>query len=150
MRSIVRDDRERKLCGSCRPSTLKELPRKRVCSEIQSEPLPKLCLTVRKLHRITVAIQDCTEWIARVVSSRRLSLAILSFFLLCFLLLQGCAGLAVSESKLMADGRQPAELPMNFRTLGPDRRFSELSSMAVAKQLRARRSGEPPRTSRVS
>jgi predicted acylesterase/phospholipase RssA len=82
-------------------------------------------------------------WIGRVVSLRGVSLAILCFFLLCFLALQGCAGLAVSQSKLMADGRQPAELPMTFRTLGPDHRFSELSSVVVADQLRARRSAEP-------
>ena len=32
---------------------------------------------------------------------------------------------------------------MTFRTLGPDHRFSELSSVAAAEQLRAQRSGEP-------
>lgn len=66
--------------------------------------------------------------------------------LFCFvssLLLQGCAGLAVSESQRSIDGQQPAELPMTFRTLSPDRRFSELSSAAAAEQLRALHPGEP-------
>jgi len=53
-------------------------------------------------------------WIRRVVSSRNLSLAILSFFFLPTL--QG--GLAVGESKLMADGRQSAELSMTLSHVG--------------------------------
>jgi predicted acylesterase/phospholipase RssA len=65
------------------------------------------------------------------------------FCFLCFLLLQGCAGLAVRESKTSIGGQQPADLPMTFRTLGPDHRFSELSSAAVAERLRALRPGEP-------
>jgi predicted acylesterase/phospholipase RssA len=59
------------------------------------------------------------------------------------MLLQGCAGLAVGESKSSMDGRQPAELPMTFRTLGPDHRFSELSSTTAAGRLRILRAGEP-------
>jgi predicted acylesterase/phospholipase RssA len=65
------------------------------------------------------------------------------------MLLQGCAGLAVGESKSSIDGRQAmdgrpaAELPMTFRTLGPDHRFSELSSTTAAERLRILRAGEP-------
>src|ERR1700722_4379429 len=65
------------------------------------------------------------------------------------MLLQGCAGLAVGESKPSSDGRQamdgrpPAALPMTFRTLGPDQRFSELSSTPAAERLRLLRAGEP-------
>jgi predicted acylesterase/phospholipase RssA len=61
----------------------------------------------------------------------------------CFLMLEGCAGLALSESKPSVDGRQPAERPMAFRTLGSDRQFSELSSVTAAEQLRATRAGKP-------
>jgi predicted acylesterase/phospholipase RssA len=69
--------------------------------------------------------------------------------LIALILLQGCAGLAVGESKTSMDGqqsmdrRQPAELPMTFRTLGPDHRFSELSSKTAAERLRILRAGEP-------
>ena len=77
------------------------------------------------------------------VAGHKLSPAAILFCFLCFLLLQGCAGLAVRESKTSIDGRQPAELPMTFRTLGPDHRFSELSSAAAAERLRALRPGEP-------
>jgi predicted acylesterase/phospholipase RssA len=65
------------------------------------------------------------------------------FCFVCLLLLQGCAGLAVHESKNSIDGQQPTELPMTFRTLGPDLRFSELSSAAAAERLRALHPGEP-------
>jgi predicted acylesterase/phospholipase RssA len=82
-------------------------------------------------------------WIDRLVSPRRPSLAILLFCLVCLTLLQGCAGLAVSEAKSQNDGRLLGELPMSFRTMGADRRFSELSSAAVAEQLRTLRAGEP-------
>jgi predicted acylesterase/phospholipase RssA len=81
-------------------------------------------------------------WISRIVP-HRLSPSIVLFCLLCLLLLQGCAGLAVGVSNTSIDGRQPAELPMTFRTLGPDHQFSELSSTAVAERLRALRPGEP-------
>jgi predicted acylesterase/phospholipase RssA len=82
-------------------------------------------------------------WIERAVSPRRLSLGIPVFCLVCLLLLQGCAGLAVSESNSSVDARQGAELPMPFRTLGTDRRFSELPSPVVAEHLRTLRAGEP-------
>jgi hypothetical protein len=82
-------------------------------------------------------------WIGRVISPRRLSLATLLFCLVCLTVLQGCAGLAVSEAKSSDEARQGAELPMLFRTLGTDRRFSELSSTAVAEHLRTLRAGEP-------
>jgi predicted acylesterase/phospholipase RssA len=65
------------------------------------------------------------------------------------MLLQGCAGLAVGESKSSmdgqrsVDGRPSAELPMTFRTLGPDHRFSELSSATAAERLHILRAGEP-------
>jgi predicted acylesterase/phospholipase RssA len=82
-------------------------------------------------------------WIGPIVSRYRLSPAILLFCLLCLLVLEGCAGLAVGESTSLVDGRQPAEQPMTFRTLGSDRRFSELSSATAAQQLRAARAGSP-------
>jgi predicted acylesterase/phospholipase RssA len=68
--------------------------------------------------------------------------AIVLFCLLCALLLEGCAGLALSESKSSVDERQPAERPMSFRTLGADQQFSELSSVTAAEQLRAARPGK--------
>jgi predicted acylesterase/phospholipase RssA len=70
---------------------------------------------------------------------------ILSFFLcfVCMLVLEGCAGLALGESKSSADGRQPVERPMTFRTLGANQQFSELSSVTAAEQLRAARAGKP-------
>lgn len=61
----------------------------------------------------------------------------------CLALLEGCAGLALSESKSSIDGRQPAERPMTFRTLGSDQKFFELSSVTAAEQLRAARAGKP-------
>jgi predicted acylesterase/phospholipase RssA len=76
------------------------------------------------------------------VDSQKLSAAIV-LIAFCFLVLEGCAGLALSESKPSVDGRQPAERPMAFRTLGSDQQFSELSSVTAAEQLRARRPGKP-------
>ena len=87
-------------------------------------------------------VRKARTWIGRVISPRRLSIAILLLCLVCLLMLQGCAGLAVSEAKSSDDGRQGVELPMPFRTLGTDHRFSELSSTAVADQLRTLRAGE--------
>jgi predicted acylesterase/phospholipase RssA len=58
------------------------------------------------------------------------------------LALQGCAGLAVSEMTSSDDGREPADPPMTFRTLGADHRFSELSSTTVAERARMLRAGE--------
>ena len=74
---------------------------------------------------------------------RRVSLAVLPLCLSCLLVLEGCAGLALGESKSSVGGRQPAELPMTFRTLGSDHQFSELSSVTAAEQLRAARAGKP-------
>jgi predicted acylesterase/phospholipase RssA len=57
-------------------------------------------------------------------------------------MLEGCAGLAVRESKSSVDVRQPVERPMTFRTLGSDQQFSELSSVTAAEQLRDTRAGK--------
>src|SRR5260221_5692407 len=81
-------------------------------------------------------------WVRRFVA-HRLSPAIVLFCILCLLLLQGCAGLALKQSKSSVDRRQPAERPMTFRTLGSDQHFSELSSVIVAERLRAARAGKP-------
>jgi predicted acylesterase/phospholipase RssA len=66
----------------------------------------------------------------------RFSAVVVLFCFLC-LVLQGCAGLALGESKSSRDGRRPVGLPMTFRTLGADQQFSELSSVTAAGQLRA-------------
>jgi predicted acylesterase/phospholipase RssA len=81
--------------------------------------------------------------LSRTVARHRLSAAIVLFCFLCLLVLEGCAGLALSESKSSVDGRQPAERPMSFRTLGSNQQFSELSSVTAAEQLRAARGGRP-------
>jgi predicted acylesterase/phospholipase RssA len=81
-------------------------------------------------------------WVSQIVP-HGLSPAIVLFCFLCLLVLQGCAGFAVSESKSSVDGRQPAERPMTFRTLGSDQKFSELSSVIVAERLRAASAGKP-------
>ena len=81
-------------------------------------------------------------WVSQIVP-HRLSPAIVLFCFLCLLALEGCAGLALSESESSVDGRQPAQLPMTFRTLGSDQQFSELSSVIAAEQLRASRAGKP-------
>src|SRR5260221_13720300 len=65
-------------------------------------------------------------WVRRFVA-HRLSPAIVLFCFLCLLVLQGCAGFALKESKSSVDRRQPAERPMTFRTLGSDQHFSERS-----------------------
>ena len=69
-----------------------------------------------------------------------LSLFLCLFFLL---VLEGCAGLALSDSKSSIDGRQHADRPMTFRTLGSDQQFAELSSVIAAQQLRAAHPGKP-------
>src|ERR1700723_2738130 len=81
-------------------------------------------------------------WVSRVIS-HRVSPAIVLFCCLCLLMLEGCAGLALSDSKASVDVRQPAERLMTFRTLGSDQQFSELSSVTAAGQLRALRAGKP-------
>jgi predicted acylesterase/phospholipase RssA len=88
-------------------------------------------------------------WVSRI-APHRLSLAIVFFYFLCLLLLQGCAGLAVGELKSSVDGRPLAERPMTFRTLGSDRQFSELSSVTAAGQLRAAHAGKPVTTLALS
>jgi predicted acylesterase/phospholipase RssA len=82
-------------------------------------------------------------WIGCAISPHRLSLPTLVLCLVCLLLLQGCAGLAVSDAQSSVEGGQGAELPMAFRTLGADHRFLELSSTAAAEHLRTLRAGEP-------
>jgi predicted acylesterase/phospholipase RssA len=59
------------------------------------------------------------------------------------ILLEGCAGLALSESRSPVDWQRPADRPMTIRTLGPDHRFSEVSSAAVAEHLRATHAAGP-------
>src|SRR5258708_15909829 len=54
------------------------------------------------------------------------------------LTLQGCAHTAIRET---TSARQ--EAPNAIRTLGPDQRFSTLSSQNVARRLRAQRAGQP-------
>jgi len=67
----------------------------------------------------------------------RLQIAIL---LTCVSLLssQGCSHIAIREPS-SAQG----EVPNAIRTLGPDQRFSTLSSQRVARRIRAQRAGEP-------
>jgi predicted acylesterase/phospholipase RssA len=57
--------------------------------------------------------------------------------------LQGCAGLAVSESGSSVERRPPAVLPMTIRTLNTEHRFTQISTATVAQQLRALHVGEP-------
>src|SRR5580698_561796 len=81
-------------------------------------------------------------WVSRI-AAHKVSPAIVLFCCVCLLMLEGCAGLARSESKSSVDVRQPAERLMTFRTLGSDQQFSELSSVTAAEQLRATRAGRP-------
>ena len=81
-------------------------------------------------------------WVCRIVA-HRVSPAIVLFFGVWLLMLEGCAGLALGESKSSVDVRQPAERLMTFRTLGSDQQFSELSSVTATEQLRAMRAGKP-------
>jgi predicted acylesterase/phospholipase RssA len=81
-------------------------------------------------------------WFIRIVH-HRLSPAIVFLCFLCLLVLEGCAGLALSESTSSLDARQSEERPMTFRTLGSGQQFSELSSVTAAEQLRAARAGKP-------
>jgi predicted acylesterase/phospholipase RssA len=81
-------------------------------------------------------------WVSRIVA-HSVSPAIVLFCCVCLLMLEGCAGLALGESKSSVDVRQPADRLMTFRTLGSDQQFSELSSVTAAEQLRAVRAGKP-------
>src|SRR6266403_2029506 len=58
--------------------------------------------------------------------------AILFICLVCLLALQGCAGLAVGESRSSVDRQPLVETPLTIRTLDAEHRFSQLSSAAVA------------------
>jgi predicted acylesterase/phospholipase RssA len=81
-------------------------------------------------------------WVSRIIP-HRVSPAIVLFCCVCLLMLEGCAGLALGESKSSVNVLRPAERLMTFRTLGSDQQFSELSSVAAAEQLRAMRAGKP-------
>jgi predicted acylesterase/phospholipase RssA len=52
--------------------------------------------------------------------------------------LQGCARIAIREPT-----SGPGEAPNAIRTLGPDQRFSTVSSQSVARRLRGQRAGQP-------
>ena len=54
------------------------------------------------------------------------------------LALQGCARIDIHEP-----ASAPGEAPNAIRTLGPDRRFSTISSQSVARRLRGQRPGQP-------
>jgi predicted acylesterase/phospholipase RssA len=70
----------------------------------------------------------------------RLASAILLFGLVFLISLQGCAGLAISDSGSARESS--VNLPMTIRTLDQDHRFSQLPSTIVAQRLYAQRSGE--------
>jgi len=97
---------------------------------------------LRTVAGLPAARRTGRKWVSRV-DPYRLSPSIVLFCFICLLVLEGCAGLALSESKSSVDGRQPAERTMTFRTLGSDQQFAELSSVTAAEQLRAARAGEP-------
>jgi predicted acylesterase/phospholipase RssA len=103
-------------------------------------------IDILSLSRTVAALPALHEtgrtWVNRI-NPHQLSPATILFCFVCLLLLEGCAGLALSESQSSVDGRQPADRPMTFRTLGSDQQFSELSSVTAAMQLRAARAGEP-------
>jgi len=54
------------------------------------------------------------------------------------LALQGCARIAIHEPT-----SAPGEAPNAIRTLGPDQRFSTISSQSVARRLRGQHAGQP-------
>jgi predicted acylesterase/phospholipase RssA len=68
----------------------------------------------------------------------RLRFRIAILFSVTLLVLQGCAQTPTREPT-SAQG----EAPHAIRTLGPDQRFSSLSSQSVARRLRAQRAGQP-------
>ena len=57
---------------------------------------------------------------------------------LTLLALQGCARIAIHEPT-----SAPGEAPNAIRTLGPDQRFSTISSQSVARRLRGQHTGQP-------
>lgn len=74
----------------------------------------------------------------------RLARTIQVICLVCTLVMQGCAGLVVSEATPSAtDWQPPLDQPLTIRTLGSDGRFSQLSSASVAEHLRTLHGGEP-------
>jgi predicted acylesterase/phospholipase RssA len=73
----------------------------------------------------------------------RLPTVILLIGVICLFALQGCAGLAVSESSAALQGQASANLPMTVRTLDTIHQFVELSTALVAQRLRTQRSREP-------
>lgn len=91
--------------------------------------------------RLPTTYRTWEPWVSRL-GPRRVAAAIILFCFLCMLVLEGCAGLALSESKSSLDGPSREELPITFRTLGSDRQFSELSSVTAAEQLRAAHEGK--------
>jgi predicted acylesterase/phospholipase RssA len=68
----------------------------------------------------------------------RLRFRIAILFSVTLLVLQGCA-----QTPLREPTSAPREAPDAIRTLGPDQRFSTLSSQSVARRLRAQRAGQP-------
>src|ERR1700733_5391945 len=66
--------------------------------------------------RLPTRHETCESWITRL-GPRRAAAAIILFCFLCMLVLEGCAGLALGESKSSVDGPPRAELPITFRTL---------------------------------
>jgi predicted acylesterase/phospholipase RssA len=73
----------------------------------------------------------------------RLLLATRLIYPVCLLARQGCAGLAVADSTAMIGWLPPVNVPMTIRTLDAQNRFSQVSSVAAAEQLRALHPGEP-------
>ena len=70
-------------------------------------------------------------------------LRILLIGLICPFVLLGCAGLAVVYSKSSVDLQPRVDLPILIRTLGSDGQFAQVSSTAVADELRELHAGEP-------
>ena len=76
-------------------------------------------------------------------SPLRLAPTILLTCLVCVFALHGCAGFVTSESTPSSNRQPPANRSVTIRTLGSDRRFSQLSSATVADRLRSLHANEP-------
>src|SRR5882762_361599 len=89
--------------------------------------------TVAGLPTLFRTATTCIGRVVRLSSppERRL-VAILLICLVCLFALQGCAGIAVSESTPSVDRQPPVETPLTIRTLDAEHRFSQLSSAAAA------------------
>ena len=100
--------------------------------------------TVAGLPTLFRTATTCIGRVVRLSSppERRL-VAILLICLVCLFALQGCAGIAVSESTPSVDRQPPVETPLTIRTLDAEHRFSQLSSAAAAERLHALHPGEP-------